>query len=105
MATETEPATNRSGEHHLLAYRVNQHELWIREMRDAIKSIDKSLQMLSLVEGQYVAARLQITELEKRLHAVEEELPTLKLARKWVLAAMTSGGAAVGAGVLALVVK
>lgn len=101
----TEPVTSRSGEHHLLAYRVDQHEVSIREMRDAIKSIDKSLQMLSLVEVRHSSTIDAITAVNQRLQAIELELPTLKLTRKWVLAAMTSGSAAVGVAVLALVVR
>lgn len=101
----TESTLNRSGERDLLSYRVDQHEVSIREMREAIKSIDKSLQMLSLVEVRHAAALDQIISMNKRVQAIELELPTLKLARKWMLAVMTSGGAAVGAGVLALVMR
>lgn len=54
----TEPETSRTGEHRLIAYRVTQLEGAVSEIRDAVRSIDKSLQLISLVEGQYAAARL-----------------------------------------------
>lgn len=89
----------------LLTYRVDQHEKALAEIRDAVKSIDKSLQLLSLVEVQSGKQREQLAEVATRVGKIEMELPTLKLARKWVLAAMTTMGGAVGAGMLALVVK
>lgn len=85
----------------LIDYRVDKLEQSQNEFRAAIKSIDVSLQVLADVQRRLNS----FEDIQARLRAIELELPTLKLARKWVLAAMTTGGAAVGAGVLALVLK
>lgn len=105
MATD-EPLS-RSGEHNhkLLTYRVDRHEDALREIRDAVKAIEKCLQVLSSVEERNIRTNLQLAELTKTIRAIEVEMPTMRLVRGWVLAAMTTGGAAVGAGVLALVVR
>ncbi|MGH8519857.1 MAG: hypothetical protein ACREU9_00125 [Gammaproteobacteria bacterium] len=97
MGTE---AVNGS-DHRLLVYRVDRVEEEQAEVRLAIKSIDASLQVLADVQRRLNS----MNDAEARLRAIENELPTLKLARKWVLAAMTSGGAVVGAAVLALVMN
>lgn len=98
----TETVTGRTGEHRLLAYRVDQHEAWINEMRDAVKSIDRSLQLLSLVEAQHVKSRTQITEMAERLRGIELELPTLRLVRGWMISGVLGVVAAVGLGVIAM---
>lgn len=111
-----EPTTSVSGEHLLLSYRVQRleeaHKEAVGEIRDAVQGIDKSLHALAVVQEQHAMTRESLLHATKflqaltsRLNRVELELPTLKLARKWVLAAMTSGSAAVGAGILALVAR
>lgn len=100
----TDNAGNRN-ERSLLSYRVEKLEEAVSEIRNAVKSIDKSLQLLTLIETRSAETSQRLAAVAARVDAIEEELPTLKLARKWVLAVMTSGGAALGAGVLALVVK
>lgn len=85
----------------LLDYRVDKLEQSHAEFRQAIKSIDSSLQALADVQRRLNS----LSECDVRLRAIEHELPTLKLARKWVLTAATTMGGAVGAAVLALVVK
>lgn len=98
MTDRPEHPTNRSDEHHLLRYRVDQLEVSQSEVREAIKSIDSNLRTLTDVQRQLDS----LADTEVRLRVIERELPTLKLARKWVLAAMTTGSAAVSAGVFAL---
>ena len=85
----------------LIDYRVNKLEQSQAEFRASIKSIDSNLQVLADVQRRLNS----LEDIQVRLRTIEQELPTLKLARKWVLAAMTTMGGAVGAGVLALVVR
>ncbi|MGH8472846.1 MAG: hypothetical protein ACREVJ_10430, partial [Gammaproteobacteria bacterium] len=61
------------------------------------------LQLLSLVDAQHATAREHIAELDKRIKTIEVELPTLKLVRKWVLAALIGIASLVGYAVLAQV--
>lgn len=111
----TEPGS-LSGEHRLLSYRVQRleeaHKEAVGEIRDAVQGIDKSLQTLAVIQEQHASTRQSLLHATKLLQALSEkvnrvelELPTLKLARKWVLAAMTTAGGGVGAGLLALVMR
>lgn len=97
--------TSNTGEHRLLAYRIErleeEHKEAVGEIRDALKSIDKSLQALAVVEVQNTATRQQIALVQNRLNAIEKELPTLKLVRQWVIAAVIAITAAVGYATLA----
>lgn len=85
----------------LLGYRVGQVESQQAEMRSAIKSIDANLHVLADVQRRLSS----LGDAELRLRAIELELPTLKLTRKWVLAIVTMMGGTVGAAMLALVVR
>jgi len=87
----TEPGSV-SGEHRLLRYRVGQLEASQTEFRAAIKSIDTSLQSLADVQRRLG----DLGDVEARLRAIEQELPTLKLVRKWVLAAASASVVAAG---------
>lgn len=105
----TAAAENSNGQR-LLTYRVEQLEEAVGEIRDAIKSIDKSLRLFTVVQTQYSATRVTIrrafAELEtlgKRLQAVEMELPTLKLVRNWVIGGVLALLGTVGAAAVALV--
>lgn len=91
----------------LLAYRVARleeaHKEAVGEIRDALKSIDQSLQALALVEVQNTATRQQIALVQTRMSAIEKELPTLKLVRQWVIAGVIAITAAVGYAAIAQV--
>ena len=109
MTAATTGGNGSGDDPRVLAYRVTRleeaHKEAVADIRDALRQIAQSLQTLKLIELQNVSTNQQIASVQIRMSAIEEELPSLKLARKWVLAVMTSGGAALGAGVLALVVK
>lgn len=111
MATAAEDNDVSNGQR-LLTYRVDRVEETIDEIRDAIKSIDSSLQGFAMVQSQYAATRAvlkrassSIEALEKRLQAVEMELPTLKLVRNWVIGGVLSVVGTVGSAVVALVLR
>lgn len=98
----------------LLTYRVDQlekaFEKAVGEIRDAIKSIDKSLQVLAVADIQLEKAWGEkawgeIEALEKRVVTVELELPTMKLVRTWVITLVVGVLGSVGTAVVALVLR
>lgn len=100
-------------EHHrLVDYRVEQLETAVGQIRDAIQSIDKSLQVLAVADMQHAQTReglgkvlRQIEGLGKRLQTVEMELPTMRLIRHWVITGVVGVLGSVGAAALALVLR
>jgi hypothetical protein len=105
------PDANGNGDR-LLLYRVDQLEAAVGEIRDAVKSIDKSLQTFATIGTQSNETRAAVQRalsavdaLERRIQAVEIELPTLKLVRNWVIGGVLSVAGSVGAAALALVLR
>lgn len=100
----------------VLTYRVGELEEALKasvgEMRDACKSIDRSLQGFSSLQSQYGDMRAAVkktwADIDKvvvRLHAVEMELPTLRLVRSWVIGGVLSVVGTLAAAVVALVLR
>lgn len=108
--------TSTTGEHRLLAYRVERleeaHKEAVAEIRDAVQSIDKSLQALAVVQEQHGATReslLHATKLiqvlAEKVNRVEIEMPMLRMVRGWILTGMVGVAGAVGYALIALVVR
>lgn len=96
----------------LLPYRVDKLEAGIDEIRDAIKSIDRSLQAFAIVQTQYAAMRISmkkawsdIDKVSARLQALELEMPAARLVQKWVIGGVLGVVGSVGAAVVALVLR
>lgn len=105
------PDLNANGDR-LLLYRVAQLEAAVGEIRDAVKSIDKSLQTFASIGTQSNETRAAvkrafeaIESLERRVQEVEIELPALKLVRNWVIGGVVSVVGSVGAAAVALVLR
>lgn len=84
----------------ILEYRVSQLEGAIGEIKSAVKSIDASLQSLARLEARHAETRdalerafdgikelkdVDIKDHETRLREIEENMPTVKLVRNWVI--------------------
>lgn len=81
----------------VLETRVTFLERAVDEIRDAVKSIDGSLQVLARLETSHSETRnaigrafSEIEDHEKRLRAIEEDMPTMRLARGWVIGGMAA---------------
>jgi hypothetical protein len=95
----------------LLSYRVQSLEKDRdedrREFKEAVKSIDASLQTLARLEQRHLETReglerafSAITNQESRVKAIELEMPTLKMVKGWIIsgALFIVAGVAVAAG-------
>lgn len=89
----------------LTDYRLNMIE-------KTLASISDSLRQLTVMEQKYLESRAAlerafaaIEKQDKRLDAIEAELPTLKLTRGWVIAATIGTMGVVGMALIKLVVS
>ena len=96
----------------ILEYRVASLEAVVREVKDAVKSIDTSLQTLARLEVHHAETRdglarafAEIQDHETRVRVIEGEMPTVKLIRNWVIGGVISSVGMIGAAVIHLVVK
>jgi hypothetical protein len=105
-----------------LGARVSNLEVAFRDMGQAIRGIDQSLQTLAALEVRHAETRDGLTrafaaieesrrdakadreKTDGRLVKIEEQMPTLKLSRDWMLKIATGVVAIVGAAVIGLVV-
>lgn len=108
----TVSAAEDTGGHRLLAYRVEQLENAVSDIRDSVKSIDQTLKLLVVIEQQQEALRkcmesqgMTIAETQRRLADVELELPTLRLVRNWVITGMLAVNGIVGSAAVALLLR
>lgn len=76
----------------------------------SLASISDSLRQLTVMEQKYLESRaaqdrafLAISKLEERTRLIENELPTLKLVRAWVVAGIVGTVSVVGLAVIKLV--
>lgn len=90
-------------DHKVLEHRVNTLESSVNEIKQAVKSIDGSLQVLARLEAHHAETRDglgrafgEIKDHEKRLRVIEGEMPTMKLARGWAIAGVVAIVALVG---------
>lgn len=107
----------------MIEHRVTALEGSVGEIRDAMKSIDESLQTLTKLEIHHGETRDALqrafksiednrkdceTKHEKsdaRLRNIEEQMPTLKLSRDWMLKIVTGIVAIVGIAIIGLVLS
>lgn len=104
-------ATNKTEQEAMLEGRVMYLEKTVEEIRDAVRSIASSLQILTRLEAAHNETRngvgrafTAIEDHEKRLRAVEAEMPTVKLTRGWVITAATAIVGILGLALFRLVV-
>lgn len=96
----------------VLEYRVNALEAVVGEVKNAVKSIDTSLQTLASLEVHHAETRdglerafSEIGDHENRVRAIESEMPTIKLIRNWVVGGVLACVSMVGAATINLVLK
>lgn len=96
----------------VLEYRVASLEAVVREVKDAVKSIDTSLQTLARLEARHSETReslsrafTDIEDHEKRIRILEADMPTVRMIRNWVIGGMTSCVGLVGIAVVHQVMK
>lgn len=95
----------------VLEYRVASLEAVVREVKDAVKSIDTSLQTLARLEAKHAETRdglerafNEIADHETRVRVIETEMPTTKLIRGWVIAGVVGVLGMMGVAMIKLVV-
>lgn len=91
----------------VIEYRLGTLEANFTEIKNAVTSIDKSLQKLTSLEERHQETRdalsrafSQIEDHEVRIRHVEKDAPVTKLVRNWVIAAVTG---AIAAGFLVFI--
>jgi len=107
----------------IMEFRIKALELHHAEFKDAITSIDKSLQTLTQLEAHHAETRdgLQRAfeaikeikaeqkeinqDVEKRLRSIFDEMPTLKLIRGWVIGGVIGTLGIVGSAELFMVLR
>ena len=90
----------------VLEYRVNVLESVVGEVKNAVKSIDTSLQTLARLEVHHAETRdglerafTDLGDHEARMRVIEVEMPTVKLIRNWVIGGVLSSVGMIGAAV------
>lgn len=107
----------------VMEYRVRQLESNVTEIRQAVQSIAESLKTLTELEAHHAETRdgLQRAfeaikaskdeqketnkDFEMRFRAIEEQMPTLKLIRSWVVGGVLGTISIVGTAAAALVLR
>lgn len=99
-------------DHQVLDVRVTNLERVVERVSAAMESIDESLKTLTRLDVKHDETRdglgrafTLIEDHEKRMRAIEVEMPTVKLGRGWMFRAMTGIVGIVGLAVVYLVVK
>lgn len=105
-------AHDRRNSPEVLEYRINTLEGSVTEIKQAVKSIDASLQILARLEQRHAETRdglerafKEIEDHETRVRIIEGEMPTIKLTRGWLVSGVVSVIGVVGLAVVMLVVK
>ena len=96
-------------DHEILEYRVRSLEASVHEIKQAVKSIDESLQTLARLELRHAETREtlsrafhEVEEQEKRIRALEAEAPVTRLISRWVIGAVIGIVALVGIALIRL---
>lgn len=95
----------------VLDARVTNLEKVVERVSDAVESIDESLKTLTRLDVKHdetnaglSRAFISLEDHEKRMRAIEAEMPTMKLGSRWVFRAATGVLGLVGVAVLYLVI-
>lgn len=95
----------------VIEYRIEALEGSVNEIKSAVKSIDASLRVLSRLEQRHAETRdglerafAEIADHETRVRTIETEMPTTKLIRGWVIAAVVCVIGMMGMAMIRLVV-
>lgn len=96
----------------VLFSRVTNLENVVDEVKNAVKSIDQSLRTLASLEVKHEETRnglnrafTEIGDHETRMRTMENEMPTLKLVRGWVIAGVVGIMGILGVAILHLVLR
>src|SRR5574340_1462751 len=96
----------------VLFSRVSNLEDVVDEVKNAVKSIDNSLRILAALEVKHEETRnglnrafTEIGDHETRMRTMENEMPTLKLTRGWVIAGVVGIMCILGVAILHLILK
>ena len=96
----------------VLFSRVTNLENVVDEVKNAVKSIDQSLRTLASLEVKHEETRsglnrafTEIGDHETRMRSVENEMPTLKLVRGWVIAGVVGIMGILGVAIMILILK
>lgn len=91
--------------------RIENLEEAVGEIKQAVRSIDTSLQTLARLEVHHAETRDSITRAfaeindhETRMRVLEEDAPTMRMIRTWVLAGVVGVVAMVGTAIVGLVI-
>jgi hypothetical protein len=94
----------------VMEYRLSSLEASVGEIRQAVKSIDASLQVLARLEQRHAETRDglerafgEIADHEARVRVIEQEQPTTKLIKGWVIAGVVGGLSMMGIAMAKLV--
>lgn len=94
----------------VMEYRLSALEGSVGEIRQAVKSIDASLQVLARLEQRHAETRdglerafEELKDHETRVRDIETEMPTTKLIRGWIITAVIGTLGIVGATAMKLV--
>lgn len=95
----------------VLEFRVSSLEKVVGEVSSAVKSIDASLKTLTSLEIHHNQTResvgrafADIEDHETRLRKVEDDMPTMRLVRNWVIAGVIGCTSMVGVAMAGLVI-
>lgn len=99
-------------QHAILDVRVTNLEKVVEKVSSALISIDESLKTLTRLDVKHdetrtglVRAFSSIEDHEDRVRKIEEEIPTLKLVRGWVIAGTLALVGLVGVSIVNLIFK
>lgn len=97
--------------HTVLDFRVTNLEKVVERVSKAVESIDESLKTLTRLDVKHDEtskglnrAFLEIDDHEKRIRNIEEEMPTTKLIRGWVIAGVVGVLGMMGVAMIKMVV-
>lgn len=98
-------------DNNVLEFRVSSLETMVGEVRSAVKSIDASLKTLTSLEIHHNQTRdavgrafHDIEDHETRLRKMEDDMPTMRLVRNWVVAGVIGCTSLVGVAVVGMVI-
>ena len=90
MATKKrKPAASKEKAQSVIEYRLDSLEAVVGEVRDAVQGVHASLLKLATLEEKHLGYVEELKDHEVRLRAIEVEIPTLKMVRRWIIGGVT----------------